>query len=350
MKRPSGFFWLALFGVLFASGQVWSWLWPILVATIVAIVMRKIMEKALQRPPPSRAAVLVTGTSSGFGRLIAFELASKGLYVFAGVRRKVDGEKLLGEAPAAARSFIQPIILDVTNDTEIATSVSEVRQQLTKDGRKLFAIINNAGMTALYPLETVPMDKLHTVFNVNFFGGVNIIQCFLPVLREYGPGSHIVNITSMGGLLAYPYMTPYTSSKHAMEALSDSLRVELKPWGIHVSAVEPGFFNTEIFGPEKYVRPPPSPKEQRGYILAYESHIARALTKVTDHRSKMQDPVMVAHQISSILFSKFPPSRVTVGYDAPVWLLAASLIPDTVTDVAMSLVLHTRFLDRLGLV
>jgi NAD(P)-dependent dehydrogenase (short-subunit alcohol dehydrogenase family) len=184
-------------------------------------------------------AVLITGASSGIGQACAIELDRRGFRVFAGVRRDDDGDRL----KSLASSRLTPVILDVTDPDSIAHS-SQVIHKAT-DGAGLVGLVNNAGISVACVLEYIPLDRLRQQFEVNVFGQLVVTQAMLPMLRQ--ARGRLINISSLSGLTAGPYVGPYAASKHAFEALSDSLRLELRGFGIHVAVIQPADIATPIW-------------------------------------------------------------------------------------------------------
>src|SRR5919112_1052610 len=176
--------------------------------------------------------VLITGASTGIGHATAKRMLAYGWEVFAAARKDEDLERLRGEG-------FTPIKLDVTDPETIAAAREEL------DERGLRGLVNNAGVAVSGPIEFIPLDELRRQLEVNLVGQVAVIQAFLPNIRE--ATGRIVNISSIGGRIALPMVGPYAASKHALEAVSDSLRRELRPWGIHVSLIEPGGVTTPIW-------------------------------------------------------------------------------------------------------
>jgi NAD(P)-dependent dehydrogenase (short-subunit alcohol dehydrogenase family) len=187
----------------------------------------------------SHPAVLVTGASTGIGQACASRLVREGCRVFAGVRRAEDGERL----SAAEPERLQWLLLDVTDAAQIAAAAEAVSRQVGEHG--LAGLVNNAGIAIGGPLEFVTPDALRRQFEVNVIGLHAVTAAFLPLLRR-GNG-RIVHMGSISGRIASPFIGPYTASKHAVEGLTDSLRLELAPEGIHVSVIEPGQVRTPIW-------------------------------------------------------------------------------------------------------
>ena len=179
--------------------------------------------------------ILVTGTSSGIGRAATFTLAENGYRILAAVRKQEDIESLLAEAGTRrVVGFVEPIILDVTDAGQIAAAVDIVRAKIAAGGR-LHAIINNAGAQWAGPIETMPLSEWRSQFDVTFFGPIALTQQLLPQLRA----SHgrVINVTSIGGIMPGPMIAAYQAAKAALEAVSDSMRIEFSPFGVHVSAI-----------------------------------------------------------------------------------------------------------------
>ena len=188
---------------------------------------------------------VVTGASTGIGRAAVKVLAAQGWRVFAGVRKPADADSLRQEFG----DKVAPLRFDVTDAAAVRAAADEVRDRL--GGRTLKGLVNNAGMGHGGPLMLEPVDQIRQVFEVNVFGAVTVSQAFIPLLGADrsltgGPG-RIVNITSVGGRLAPPFIGDYVMSKHALEAFTDSLRRELMIYGIDVIAIGPGAVATPIW-------------------------------------------------------------------------------------------------------
>ena len=188
--------------------------------------------------------VVITGASTGIGRSTAEYLAAKGWQVFAGVRKEKDGAALTG-----ADDRIKPILLDVTKPEQVDAAVETGRAAL--GGQKLTGLINNAGIANMGPLAVQPLDQFKAHFDVNVFGLLRASQAFAPLLGMdeslAGKPGRIINITSVGGRLASPFLGAYTATKHAVESMTDSLRRELVIFGIDAIAVGPGAVKTPIW-------------------------------------------------------------------------------------------------------
>ena len=186
----------------------------------------------------ARRVVLVTGASSGIGLACARDLAAAGFAVVAGSR----GSAGLETIARAGGPGVVGVRLDVTDAASIAAAVAVA--ETMADGRGLAGLVNNAGLTAIGPLEAASLAAVRELFEVNVFGVLAVTQAALPALRR-GRG-RIVNIGSIAGRSALPFMGSYSASKHAVEALTDALRVEVHPWGIDVAIVNAGAIDTPI--------------------------------------------------------------------------------------------------------
>ncbi len=189
--------------------------------------------------------VVITGASTGIGEATALYLAKHGWCVYAGVRKQADADALR----ASSEGDIRPLILDVTKQDQVDAAVREVSAAL--EGETLTGLVNNAGIANMGPLAIQPLDEFKAHFDVNVFGLLRASQAFGPLLgmdpdRTGEPG-RIINITSVGGRISSPFLGAYTATKHAVEAMTDSLRRELVIFGIDAIAIGPGSVKTPIW-------------------------------------------------------------------------------------------------------
>jgi NAD(P)-dependent dehydrogenase (short-subunit alcohol dehydrogenase family) len=209
----------------------------------------------------TKLKILISGASTGIGHATAEALAQEGHTVFAGLRNKNVVFK---------SSNVTPLVLDVTSEESIKSALDEILHQTDK---KLDVLMNNAGIAVGGPLESVGLNALKKQFEVNVFGLYELTRQTLPALRATH-GSKIINISSVAGLFATPFMGPYCSSKFAVEALSDSWRRELGKFGIKVVLVEPGPIATPIW--EKSITKTPD-LEHSDTTKLYEPELSRFL-------------------------------------------------------------------------
>jgi NAD(P)-dependent dehydrogenase (short-subunit alcohol dehydrogenase family) len=268
--------------------------------------------------------VVITGTSTGIGRATALRLDRNGFRVFAGVRREADGQNLKAEASER----LTPILLDVTDAAAVEQASKEVATQVGDAG--LWGLVNNAGMGLGGPIEFVDSDEWRRQFEVNVFGPAAMIRSFLPLVRQ--AKGRIVNVSSAAGKVASPVLGPYCASKFALEALSDSLRLEVAGQGVCVAVVEPGFIETPMLDKGKDTtaqvleKLPPLGRELYGGAM-------ESFQKMVDRfRSRAASPDQVARAIEQALTAGRPRTRYEVGFDAKLLTTLGRLLPDRALD------------------
>jgi NAD(P)-dependent dehydrogenase (short-subunit alcohol dehydrogenase family) len=272
-------------------------------------------------------SVLITGASTGIGRATALRLSAAGFTVFAGVRRQVDADDL---AVAASGTLI-PLLLDVTDPAAIAAAAALVAARVGDAG--LDGLVNNAGIAAAAPLEFIPIDEFRNQLEINVVGQLAMVQALLPLLRV--AKGRIVNVTSVGGLVAGAMLGAYHASKFALEAMTDTLRVELAPWGIQVSAIEPGAIATPIWA---------TSSERSDRMLAgsteveslYGASIAAAKAGAARSARDGLAPDEVATVIEKALTASRPRTRYPVGTDAKIGSAVLTRLPDRLRDRLLS--------------
>lgn len=275
-----------------------------------------------------RRAALVTGASSGIGRATALELARAGFHVFAGVRRAEDGDAVQTEA----HGELEPLMLDITDEGAIAAAAAEIERRSQSGG--LAALVNNAGSAHAGPLEFVPLDDIRAQLEVNLIGQLAVTRALLPQLRRNR--GRIVNVTSIGGLVATPFYGPYCASKFALEALGDCLRTELRPWGIRTITVEPGSVATGIW--ERGRRNADEMRERmapEGEEL-YREAIDRVIEISAETEARGIPPEEVARTIHRAITARRPRARYLVGRDARAMKAASRLLPDRLFDALVA--------------
>jgi NAD(P)-dependent dehydrogenase (short-subunit alcohol dehydrogenase family) len=265
-------------------------------------------------------SVVVTGASSGIGRATALLLAQKGWQVFATVRNDSDVRALTD----ASDGMLQPLKLEITDSDSIAATAAEVKVRLA--GRGLNAIVNNAGIGTVAPVEHTSRQALRAIYEINLFGQIEVIQAFLPMLRQ--ARGRIVNIGSVGDYITPPFGGALASSKAAFAAMSAALRLEVRGQGIQVSVVEPGSINTPAVGKtlggvEKTIRELPP----EGRALYAESMRRMATTFEASERAG-SPPERVAMVIERALTEQRPRLRYRAGKNALKIVLAARLLPE----------------------
>ncbi|HEU4801751.1 MAG TPA: SDR family oxidoreductase [Solirubrobacterales bacterium] len=269
---------------------------------------------------------LITGCSTGIGRATALRLDASGWSVYAGVRRQEDADSLA----AAGSERLTPLIIDVTDPGSIAAAAERVEAE---SAAGLGALVNNAGVAYTGPLEFVPLDELRNQLEVNVTGHVAITQALIPALRR--ARGRIVNITSIGGIVATPFFGPYNASKYALEAISDCLRVELRPWGIETIAIEPGSISTEIWssGLEQFDRTEERMPAEAQTLYGKAIKGLRRAARETGERGIPADHA--AAVIEKALVVSRPRARYLIGRDARVMATLSRVLPDRLWDRAI---------------
>jgi len=270
-------------------------------------------------------AVLVTGASTGIGLATARLLAESGMRVFAGVRR------LVATPLPHDKNVPREVLLDVTEPASISSARREIESLLS--GAGLAAIVNNAGIGDICPLEFTPVERFKRVFEVNVFGVVAVTQAFLPLLhRNRG---RIVNIGSVGGMLTIPFGSSLTASKHAIESLSDALRLELHAAGIHVTCIQPASINSgsaeKLAAQTELTIASLPPDGQRRYGDVLREFVKIMLKEETGG----SPPEVVARAVLEVLRAKKPPARKTVGKGRQLIKFLARAVPDSTRDAIL---------------
>jgi NAD(P)-dependent dehydrogenase (short-subunit alcohol dehydrogenase family) len=273
---------------------------------------------------------LVTGASTGIGQATTLRLAKAGWTVLAGVRSDEAGSRLAGEAPDGR---VRPLILDVTDAAQVAQAAERVQELAGEGGGapgsgRLDALVNNAGVGYGGPLELIHADHLRKQFEVNVLGQVAVTQALLPALRA--AHGRIVFLSSVGGRVAMAYTAPYGASKHAIEAIGDALRVELRSSHVQVALVEPGSVATPIWDKSRAsadeLTVPAELQHEYGDVPATMDKVMQ------DTASRGVSPEQVAQTIEHALGARRMKARYLIGRDARAMVLARQLLPDHVFD------------------
>ena len=249
----------------------------LLTTASVALLCLSAQTSALAAEPPK--AVLVTGASTGIGRNLTEHLAAKGYFVYAGARKDAD-LKALG-----AIKNVQPIRLDVTKPEDIAAAVDTV----TKAGRGLYALVNNAGIASVGTITATRPEEFDLIMKVNVYGPFRVTQAFAPLL--IASKGRVTTISSVAGIGTPPPVAAYSMSKHAIEAFGDTLAADLEPQGVKVSLVEPGNYNSDL-----------------GKNALQRTGVEGRLTD----RSKYKQPDEVSDAVELALFEPTPKRRYLV--------------------------------------
>ena len=258
------------------------------------------MSAPMANPQSAQKVVLITGASSGIGQACAEQLARNGWRVF-GTSRSAAGASPGASANPTVNGSFELIQMDVEDEASVRQGVDIV---LARAGR-LDAVVNNAGISIMGSVEDTSIEEAKAQLETNFFGVLRVCQATLPILRRQG-GGHIVNISSLAGLIGLPFSGLYSASKFALEGVSESLRMECRQFGVRVVLVEPGDFRTNI-------------TVRRRTVQAAESN--EAYRAAFDHCKKKQDqdeanartPEAVARLVARVLSDPNRRTRYTVG-------------------------------------
>ena len=264
----------------------------------------------------SNKVALVTGGSSGIGEATALRLQELGYTTYAAARRVERMEHL-------TTSGIHPLAMDVTDEESMRSGVDQI---LAAEGR-IDLLVNAAGYGSYGALEDVPLSEARNQFEVNLFGAARLTQLVLPQMRDQRSGT-IVNITSMGGKIYTPLGAWYHATKHALEALSDCLRMELKPFGIDVVVIEPGGIRTEWPGiAAQKVRA----VSGTGPYAPQGNAVADSLGSESTQR-RSSPPELIANTIGKAVTARRPKARYAVGYGAKPMIFLHNVLPDRAFD------------------
>jgi NAD(P)-dependent dehydrogenase (short-subunit alcohol dehydrogenase family) len=264
--------------------------------------------------------VLVTGTSRGIGRATVEKLASAGWDVIAGVRRAEDGERL-------AADRVTPVVLDVTDDADLAALTESLPERLD-------ALVANAGIVVEGPVEGLGLDDLRRQLDVNVVGQVAVAQAVLPRLRQ--SRGRIVFISSVSGRISTPMTGAYNASKFALEGIADSLRIELRPWGIRVILVQPSSTDTEMWSGalDRIDTMESSLGEEHRELYAEHLDGIRKTTRMIQKRTVPVEDV--AKTVERALTAARPRARYPVGALSKVQLAMNTATPTRVMDAALA--------------
>lgn len=268
--------------------------------------------------------VLITGATAGIGRAAALRLASRGHHVIATGRNIAALEQIR----RGAKGRLDTLALDVTSAASVEAAQHEVKTLAGQGG--LDVLINNAGYAAAGPLEKVGDAELKAQFETNVFGPMRMIRAFLPEMRERKRG-RIINISSVVGRIALPFFGPYNASKHAIEALSDALRNELKAYGIDVVIIAPGSISTGLNEAER--------KNLETYASAgspYAEQIKKVLAFHKDVRPNAAKPDVAAKAIVRAVEARRPRARYVVPFfPNRAFIALAEFLPTEASDAVI---------------
>ncbi|NXF93455.1 RDH16 dehydrogenase, partial [Eubucco bourcierii] len=304
------------------------WLW--LLAALAALYLLRRWHRERQTVPRlSDKFVLITGCDSGFGNLLARQLDARGLPVLAACLSEAGAERLRADAS----SRLQTVLLDVTSSQSIAAAAAWVRERVGSQG--LWGLVNNAGVgVPLAPNEWLPKEDFAKVLDVNLLGLIEVTLSLLPLLRQ--AQGRVVNVASVMGRVSF-FGGGYCISKYGVEAFSDSLRIEMRHFGVRVSIIEPGYFrttmtSTDILNRELLSNWERLPQEAKA---AYGDNYLQGLRSVLNMMENSFSPTLrlVTDCMEHALTSCHPRARYLVGWDAKLIYIPLSYLPSALTDL-----------------
>jgi NAD(P)-dependent dehydrogenase (short-subunit alcohol dehydrogenase family) len=284
------------------------------------------------RDPVATQTVLITGATDGLGRATALLLAQEGYRVFA-AGRSAEKRASLDREAAQQNLSLETLEMDVADDGSARRGVARVLEH----AGSIDVLVNNAGVGYIAVMEEVRMEDLRRQFEVNFFGAVRLIQAVLPEMRVRRRG-RIINMSSISGKIATPLFGPYSSSKFALEAMSDALRMELRPFGIHVVLIEPGYIRTGFENASVDLSSAYAARAEKSPYAAIYSGFRRAWKRTTRPPSgaKPKKPATTPEDCARVVLRALrdtpPRPRYTVTRAAWMGSLAKRLLPDAFLD------------------
>jgi NAD(P)-dependent dehydrogenase (short-subunit alcohol dehydrogenase family) len=259
-----------------------------------------------------KPVAVITGASSGFGFLMSISLANQGFHVVATMR---NPEKSQFIETYHQHENIEVAKIDVTEHDEMINTMEQIISRLGK----INVLVNNAGYAEAGFVEDVTMEAYRRQFETNVFGLIAMTKIVLPSMRKRRQGK-IINISSISGRFGFPALSPYTASKHAIEGFTESLRLEMLPYGVYVSLVEPGSYKTAIWSKGMSTQ---SNKAKS----AYKAYLSNILQEINQSSKNAGNPQEVADLIVRIATSKRPKLRYPIGKNVKMQLLLKNLLP-----------------------
>ncbi len=270
--------------------------------------------------------IVITGCSSGFGRLTALQLARQGWHVFGTVRKEDDKESLTNALEDVYKEHMTPVVCDITN----AEQVASLAQMVATATPRLDALLNNAGTAFAAPLELISLEDLTAQFEVNVIAQLRVTQALLPLLKS-AKGT-IINVSSISGKVSTPVIGAYSASKFAIEAISDTLRLELAPFGVRVVIIEPSSSPTNIWQTSmkrSLEKLEPHRVGEYAKLLTTFEKLANALSKRGFPPQRFVDTVV------RILANPKPRIRYVVPSSASIEVTLRRFLPDAVFDAIL---------------
>jgi NAD(P)-dependent dehydrogenase (short-subunit alcohol dehydrogenase family) len=272
----------------------------------------------------SNGAVVVTGASSGIGRACALLLANRGFQVFASIRKEAEGQSL----QKAGGGNVIPLLLDVTAPDLLASAGKTVAKAVGEAG--LVGLVNNAGIGVSGPLEYLALEALRRQFEINVVGQIAVTQTFLPLLRQ--TRGRVINIGSVGDRITIPFGGALCGSKSAFATLTEALRLELHPWGMHVCLIEPGSIQTPAITKLRDDNEALLKRMPLEGVRLYGDMFRAFTRKALQREATGSPPEVVAEAVYHALTATHPKTRYPVGKDAALLVRLGRYVPDRLLD------------------
>ncbi|WOA55121.1 MULTISPECIES: oxidoreductase [Bacillus] len=265
----------------------------------------------------NKKIAIITGASSGFGLLTTLELAKKDYFVIATMRNLEKQIDLISQATKLElQQNIKVQQLDVTDQGSIHNF-----QLFLNEINRIDILINNAGYANGGFVEEIPVEEYRKQFETNLFGAISITQLVLPYMREQKNGK-IINISSISGQVGFPGLSPYVSSKYALEGWSESLRLEVKPFGIDVALLEPGSYNTNIWEVGKQLA-----ENQSDTTSPYKEYMDKIQKHINNGNDTLGNPMDVANKLVEIAEARRTTLRYPIGKGVKFMIFAKKVLP-----------------------
>jgi NAD(P)-dependent dehydrogenase (short-subunit alcohol dehydrogenase family) len=263
---------------------------------------------------------LVTGSSSGIGFETSLLLARNGFHTYASMR-DLKKSKDITQIANKEKLPLQVVQLDVIDDR----SGREAIDKVVEENKRIDVLVNNAGYGLLGALEDLSIEEIKAQLETNFFGAIRVTQQVLPVMRKQKSGT-IVNISSVGGRMGIPSLSAYHSTKFALEGLSESISYELKPFGIRVVLIEPGFIRTNIMNSSIIAK---KAQDLNSPYFSLTQQLEKSFKSAMENTSASSPPEEVAKVVLQAITSDSPKLRYAVGNDAASLIQAKTTMSDT---------------------
>ncbi|XP_073239410.1 retinol dehydrogenase 7-like [Porites lutea] len=302
------------------------------VVTFAAVILTVIIFRLFSKRQVSDLGnkyVFITGCDTGFGHETAIRLDKMGVHVLATCLTK-EGEQSLKSVTSDRLKTFQ---MDVTNSQQIKDVYEKVKEILPS-GQGLWGLVNNAGIVLTAPIEWIPLEKFKRLADVNLWGLMDVTKIFLPLVKK--ASGRVVNLSSVLGRVSLPGAAGYSITKYGVQAFSDALRREMRPWGVQVSIIEPGLFKTALSDAERNIQSLQelwdalSPELKQEYGEKRLEKIKKGLRKLASTQAS-PDTYKVVDALVDALTSQRPQTRYAVGFDAKL-LNFISFLPTSIAD------------------